>query len=252
MMDECYFGFATVYDEFMDNVDYEGWTDFIVGLLGKYGITEGLGLDLGCGTGTMTEALSAAGFDMIGVDVSSDMLTEALAKREESGADILYLCQDMTAFELYGTVRFIVSVCDCLNYVLEEEDLAKVFSLVENYLDPGGLFIFDMHTRHYYQSAIGDGVIAENREDASFIWENSFYPSLDINEFLLTLFLQQENGLFERSQEIHTQKAYSLGTVVKLLQAAGLTILEIHDGYSQREGGEDSDRVVFVVQKMRR
>ena len=139
---EAYTGFAEVYDTFMDNIPYKEWAKYIQGLLEEYGIRDGLVLELGCGTGTMTELLAEAGFDMIGVDNSGEMLGTAIEKREESGHDILYLCQDMREFELYGTVRAVVSVCDSMNYITEYEDLVKVFRLVNNYLDSGGFFIF--------------------------------------------------------------------------------------------------------------
>ena len=140
-----YEDFARVYDIFQDNVDYEAWARYIREKLKKYGIEDGLVLDLGCGTGTMTELLAERGFDMIGVDMSEEMLLAASEKRVRSGHNILYLMQDMTEFELYGTVRAVVSVCDSLNYLLEEEELLETFRLVNNYLDPGGIFIFDMN-----------------------------------------------------------------------------------------------------------
>ena len=143
---EAYTSFASVYDTFMDNVPYGEWGRYIQGMLCKYGVKDGIVLDLGCGTGTMTEILAGYGYDMIGVDNSCDMLEIAEEKKEKSGHDILYLMQDMREFELYGTVRAVVSVCDSVNYILEEEDLLEVFSLVNNYLDPGGMFIFDMNT----------------------------------------------------------------------------------------------------------
>ena len=123
---EAYTGFAEVYDLFMDNVPYEQWAEYITGLLREYGIEDGLVLDLGCGTGTMTELLAEAGYDMIGIDQSEEMLEEALEKKEASGHDILYLCQDMREFELYGTVRAIVCVCDSMNYILEEEEILDI------------------------------------------------------------------------------------------------------------------------------
>ena len=141
---EAYTSFAQVYDTFMDNVPYEDWSDRIRTILRQYGITGGLALDLGCGTGKMTELLAEAGFDMIGVDNSEDMLELAMEKRLVSGHDILYLLQDMQEFELYGTVGAIVSVCDSINYITDEEELLEVFRLANNYLDPHGIFLLTL------------------------------------------------------------------------------------------------------------
>ena len=129
----------------MDNVPYEEWGRYIQGMLCKYGVKDGIVLELGCGTGTMTEILAGYGYDMIGVDNSEDMLELAMEKRMKSGHDILYLLQDMQEFELYGTVRAAVSVCDSVNYITEPEELEEVFRLVNNYLDPGGIFLFDFN-----------------------------------------------------------------------------------------------------------
>ena len=120
---QAYTGFAAVYDTFMDNIPYEEWCEYLTGLLKEQGVSEGLLLDLGCGTGSLTELLAKSGYDMIGVDNSEEMLELALEKKEKSGNDILYLCQDMREFELYGTVAAVVSICDCMNYITEEEDL---------------------------------------------------------------------------------------------------------------------------------
>ena len=126
---EAYTGFAEVYDTFMDNIPYGEWCRYLTGLLKKYGVEDGLVLDLGCGTGSVTELLAEEGYDMIGVDNSEDMLQIAMDKRAASGRDILYLLQDMRDFELYGTVAAVVSICDCINYILEYDDLVEVFSL---------------------------------------------------------------------------------------------------------------------------
>ena len=140
----------------MDNVPYEEWCNYIKGLLTEYGIEDGLLLDLGCGTGKLTRLLEASGYDMIGVDNSEEML-EIAREHEEEGRDneILYLLQDMREFELYGTVRGVVSICDSINYILEEADLRRVFELVNNYLDPKGIFIFDLNTVYKYASFSG-------------------------------------------------------------------------------------------------
>lgn len=114
---DAYTSFAAVYDMFMDNIPYEEWCEYLTSLLQENGVLDGLLLDLGCGTGSLTELLAKKGYDMIGVDISGDMLQLAMEKRERSGADILYLLQDMREFELFGTVRAVVSICDSMNYI---------------------------------------------------------------------------------------------------------------------------------------
>ena len=190
-----YENFARVYDELMDNVPYEEWAQFILNLLQDRKITEGLVVELGCGTGTMTGLLADKGYDMIGVDNSEEMLAEAMEKRVESGQDILYLLQDMQEFELYGTVRAVVSVCDSLNYITDRDELRHVFELVNNYLDPEGIFLFDMNTVHKYRDILGDTTIAENRDEGSFIWDNSYDEEEGLNYYELAVFLPREDGL---------------------------------------------------------
>ena len=143
---EAYTGFASVYDLFMDNIPYKDWCAYVIGLLKEHGISDGLLLDLGCGTGKLTRLLAAEGYDMIGVDLSEEMLEIALEHEMEDPKQILYLQQDMREFELYGTVRAIVSICDSMNYLEDYEDLVQVLRLANNYLDPKGIFIFDMNT----------------------------------------------------------------------------------------------------------
>ena len=189
---EMYEDFALVYDRFMDETPYEEWCQFVVGRLKQDQITDGILLDLGCGTGSMTELLAKQGYDMIGVDLSDSMLDIAMEKRAQSGHNILYLQQDMREFELYGTVRAVICLCDSLNYLLEEDDLLTTFKLVNNYLDPNGLFIFDFNTVYKYETVIGDSTIAENREDCSFIWENYYTAEDQINEYDLTIFVKQQ------------------------------------------------------------
>jgi 2-polyprenyl-3-methyl-5-hydroxy-6-metoxy-1,4-benzoquinol methylase len=113
----------------------------------------------------MTELLAKAGYDMIGIDNAEDMLDIAMDKKAESELDILYLLQDMREFELYGTVRAVVSICDSINYITEEEDLLEVFRLANNYLDPKGIFVFDFNTVYKYRAVLGNQTIAEDREE---------------------------------------------------------------------------------------
>lgn len=251
-MEESYRSFARVYDLFMDNIDYPAWSEYLTGLLEEYGVKDGLVLELGCGTGSMTELLARKGYDMIGIDNSPDMLEIAMEKRDVSGYDILYLMQDMREFELYGTVRAVVSVCDSMNYVLEEEELLEVFRLVNNYLDPGGIFIFDLNTPYKYEELIGDATIAENREESSFIWENYFDEETRINEYALTLFIREKDDLYRKYEEIHYQKAYDLHRVTELLREAGLEFVAAYDAFSREAPGEDSERIYLIARECRK
>lgn len=244
----AYTEFAAVYDLFMEEVPYQAWKERIVELLKEHGIHDGLILDLGCGTGTMTELLGQAGYDMIGVDASCEMLDLAMRKRESSGLDILYLCQDMREFELYGTVRAVICICDSLNYLLEKEDLIETFRLVNNYLDPKGLFVFDFNTVHKYRDVIGDRTIAENREEGSFIWENAYDEESGINEYALTFFIKdQKSGLYAKAEEEHLQRGYELEEIQDCLQKAGLTFIEAYDTDTNGAVTKDSERITVIA-----
>lgn len=263
---EAYTSFASVYDTFMDNVPYGEWGGYIYTLLCRYGVKSGIILDLGCGTGTITEILAGYGYDMIGVDNSEDMLELAMEKRMASGHDILYLLQDMREFELYGTVRAVVSVCDSVNYITEPEELAGVFRLVNNYLDPGGIFIFDFNTEYKYREVMGDCTIAEDRGPCSFIWDNCYYEEERINEYDLTLFIREgtalgqnedaeeddteENGaLYRKYTETHFQRGYTLEEIRELLSSAGLIFQAAYDMDTREAAGEKSERVCVIARE---
>lgn len=291
-MNDSYTGFAEVYDELMDNVPYGEWAAFVVSVLKEYGVGDACDnpedadelaknlaaerntvLDLGCGTGTLAELLARAGFDMIGLDNSEEMLEIAMQKREISGSDILYLLQDMREFELYGTVGAVCSVCDSLNYILEDEDMVKVFSLVNNYLYPGGIFVFDFNTVFKYEQVIGDSTIAENRDDCSFIWENYYDVESRINEYDLTIFVREffEGGnrqfeerkkvqeshasgggcgeLFKRFTETHYQRGYTLDEMKEFLEAAGLSFVKALDADTHGEVRAESERIYVIARE---
>ncbi len=279
---EAYTGFAQVYDTFMDDTPYEAWCAYLVELLEKYretkqdaaseragsgggfvsggetGIPENRNdqerntiLDLGCGTGTLTELLARWGYDMIGIDNAADMLEIAIEKRVKSGLDILYLLQDMRSFELYGTVGAVVSVCDSVNYLLEEEDVVETFRLVNNYLYPGGLFIFDFNTVYKYEIVIGDTTIAENREACSFIWDNFYHEEEEINEYDLTIFVQEDEkpDLYRKFQETHYQRGYRLEQMKDYLRQAGLVFVEAVDADTRGAVTEVSERIYVVARE---
>ena len=257
-----YRDFAYVYDELMDATPYGEWCEFLVKLIEKYGVSKpernaadvldsekNLVLDLGCGTGTLTELLYQKGYDLIGIDNSESMLDIAMEKRAESGSEILYLLQDMRELELYSTVGTIVSICDSVNYILEEQELLKTFRLVNNYLYPGGIFIFDFNTDYKYREVIGDTTIAENREDCSFIWENYYDPEECLNEYDVTIFVQEAGDTFQRFTETHVQKGYTVEQMKCLIKQAGMEIVEVLDADTHEPVTEVSERVYMVARE---
>ena len=259
---EAYGDFAYVYDEFMDNTPYEQWCKYLCESINKYGVSKpnqnsedvlesekNLVVDLGCGTGTLTQMLYKLGYDMIGVDNSGEMLNVAMEKRDREGDEILYLLQDMRELELFSTVGTIISVCDSVNYILDEDELLGVFRLVNNYLYPGGLFIFDFNTVYKYEEVIGDVTIAENRENCSFIWENYYHEEEEINEYDLTVFVQEEDGRFKRFQENHYQRGYHVETICAPLEEAGLEIVEILDADTREAVDPESERIYVVARE---
>ena len=267
---EAYTSFAQVYDLFMDNVPYEEWSEYVISLLKEEKIEDGLVLDLGCGTGKMTRLLAVAGYDMIGIDNSEDMLEIArecqyedmqseteeiqseiaeVSQKEDAAGNILYLLQDMRDFELYGTVRAVISICDSMNYILEEDDLLQVFKLVNNYLDPKGIFVFDMNTRYKYATLLGDTTITENREEGSFIWENYFDEEEDINQYDLTLFIREDGDLYRKYEETHFQRVYDLDMVKGLLKEAGMEFVAAYDAFTREPVREDSERIYIIARE---
>ncbi len=247
--ENAYGDFAAVYDIFMDETPYDCWAEYILNRLKKYGIDDGTVLDLGCGTGCMTKRLAMRGYDMIGVDLSAEMLSIASRKKDVADPDILYICQDMRNLDLYGTVRAVVSVCDCVNYLLTKEDLGLTFDRAHLFLDPGGIFLFDFNTVHKYRDVIGDTVIAENREECSFIWDNYYEEESGINEYDLTFFVKEKGDLFRRFEECHRQRGYEAVEMEELLKKSGFEILEVFD--TDRMSGIDgsSERITIVAKK---
>ena len=279
---DAYTGFAEVYDLFMDNVPYDEWADRLTRDFAAQGIEEGLVCELGCGTGQMTRRLADRGFDMIGIDASEEMLAAAqeaeeipgtVREAEEAAAGgesrtspggkpdgaaarlpILYLQQDIREFELYGTVRAAFSVCGTLNYITSPEDLLTVFRLVNNYLDPGGVFVFDIHTPAYYEE-IGDTTIAETRDEAAFIWENEYDPGTREDIYEMTFFIHAgtaaackaaaadgdaehsadirtsvpDTALYRRIEETHVQRGWTEEEVRRILKKSGLIFISAED-----------------------
>lgn len=247
---EAYSSFAQVYDLFMDNVPYEEWSTYLIGLLKEYGVEDGLVLDLGCGTGKMTRLLEKAGYDMVGIDYSEDMLGIAREQQfEDADSSILYLLQDMRELELDGTVRAVVSICDSMNYILEDEELEQVFRSVNRYLDPKGMFLFDLNTLYKYRDMLGETTISENREEGSFIWDNYFDEEEMVNEYDLTLFIREKGDLYRKYEETHFQRAYTLERVKELLEKAGMEFVAAYDAFTKEPVKETSERIYIIARE---
>lgn len=238
--------FAYLYDSLINDVDYKKWVDYYYKIFHRYSLNPKLGLDLGCGTGNMTTEFSRRGIEMTGVDISEDMLMVAREKSE--GMDILYLNQDMTDFELYGTVDFIVSSLDCVNYITDKRELLKVFKLVNNYLDPGGLFIFDINTRYKLENVIGENTFVLENEDVFCTWQNEYDKKRKICDFYLTFFCRNGNE-YTRFDEQHSERAYELEDIKKLIENSGMRLLKVYDDLSFNKPGKNSERVFFVAQE---
>lgn len=245
---DIYGGFASVYDKFMDNIPYDEWHQYLVKLLHEHGICDGIVVDLACGTGEMTRRLADSGYDMIGIDFSEDMLDIA---REKCSSEVLLLGQDMRELDLYGTAKAMVCVCDGMNYLCSVDDLKKVFERVKVFLEPGGVFIFDMKTAYFYREVLGDRTMTENREYASYIWENQYDTKEKINEYLLTIYelVDDDKDLFVRTDEVHRQRAYNIEEVQNAARACGLSCIHVYEAFSKEAPKEDSQRLYFVVQR---
>ena len=246
---EAYSEFAKVYDTFMEETPYEKWAAFMDDCAKKYHIKLRIGCDLGCGTGKMCTLFAKNGIEMIGIDCSEEMLMAARENAMKSGHNILYLMQDMSEFELYGTVDMIYSCCDSINYLLEEEQVLSTFKWVNNYLEPEGLFIFDMNTQYKYENVLADQTFAEQTEDAAYIWENYFDKEEEINEFVVNFFIKNEQGHYMRTEEYHYQRAYSIEKIKELLDQAGLELIGVYDDYTNKPYHENTSRATFVARE---
>jgi len=241
--------FARIYDWALSELPYEQWLQYIEKLFAHHGVSPKLVLDLGCGTGSMTNLMAAKGYEMIGVDLSEDMLAMAREKAKEDGVEVVYLNQDMTELDLYGTIDAVVSCGDALNYVLDEEDLLEAFKKVNLFLEPEGLFIFDMNTVYKFREVLGHKTYAEHSEEGAYIWENYFYEEEKVNEYEVTVFVKNEDGTFTRSQEIHHERGYSVDEVTELLKAAGLKLEAVYHDNTLEALRETTERMYFVARE---
>lgn len=242
---ESYRDFARVYDEFMDQTPYDEWLLNILNIFKEYKIDKDAQvLDLGCGTGKMARKLAREGYQVTAVDNSMDMLEIAASEEDDH---ILYVLQDMVSLELPQQVDAAVSICDCMNYILEEEDLKEAFRRVREFLKEDGVFVFDMNSHYKYKEILSCNTFAEDREDASFIWDNFYDEEERINEYQLSLFIQNEQGTYNKYEELHLQKAYEQEEVVSFLYEAGFSSVRVLDAETMDEVKEDTQRLYYIA-----
>jgi len=245
---------ASVYDNINSDIDYSKWADFIENCFGKYMHQKpSLVLDLACGTGRMTFELQKRGYDMIGVDASEDMLAIAYDRAYESNInDILFIKQDIRNFELYGSVGAVCSCLDSINYLTTKEDLEKCFLCVHNYLDPDGLFIFDVNTPYKFENIYGNNhYIFEdfdsNGQNAYCGWQNEYDRESGICNFYLSVFTEASDGSYERSDEEQTEKCYTAEQLTESLTMCGFETIGIYADYNFSSPADDCERWYIVA-----
>ena len=251
-MADGYSALAPVYNRLNDTVDYAAWADFIEASFDRFGTrTPGASvLDLGCGTGPMTLELARRGYDMTALDLSEDMLAEADSlARAEGIRNILFLCGDMCSFELYGTVDHIVCCLDGINHLTYRDDLLACFSLVENYLNPGGLFLFDLNTPYKFKTTYADRDYILEDDGVMCCWRNRLNKKGDVVTFYLTVYEENEDGTWERTDGEERERAYGLRSIRNALESCGLELVNVSAGYDFEVPGETCERWYITARK---
>lgn len=246
---KIYTNFAYIYDKLMYDVDYKKWADYIEEIFKANGIKPSLLLDLGCGTGNFCIEMAARGYDMIGVDISHDMLSCAREKSLKKGCDILFVNQDITEIELYGTVDAIVCLMDTVNYITYKRDVKKLFKLIKNYLNPGGLFIFDINSEYKLEKVLGNNVFYEVNEGISYIWQNSYDKTRRICEFDLTFFVKDNQGKYERYDETHYERAFSISDIEQFIKNENMVLLNTFNYLTFVKPTKNAQKILFVCKK---
>lgn len=238
---------AHMYDRINGEIDYSCWADFIEKIFDRHmTVRPELVLDLGCGTGKMTLELSRRGYDMTGVDYSTEMLDVARSEAEKCGADVLWLCQDMTEFELYGTVDATVSCLDCINHLTTPSELDECFKLVHNYLIPDGLFIFDVNGKYKFENVYGDNSYVIEQDDNVCVWQNYYNKKTKLCDFYISLFSRNADQSYTRSDEIQTERMYTIRSLKAHLRSAGFELLGAYSDFNFTPATDGDDRI-FVA-----
>ena len=240
---------AGCYDELTTDVGYSAWADYIQAHFEKKGLPGRTVLDLACGTGSLTWELARRGYEMIGVDISPEMLAEAAAKEGETEVAPIFLCQSMDKLDLYGTIDACVCCLDSVNYVTDPKKLRKAFERVYLFLMPGGLFLFDINTPSKLQGLDGQ-VFLDETEDAYCVWRAEYSRRSKICSYFMDIFrLDEESGLWERGEELHRERAYEPEELADWLRQAGFREVRLYGNLKMRAPKEGEDRIFLVARK---
>lgn len=238
--------FAEYYDELMSEVDYSARAKYIDSLIKSYKPDAHLLVDLACGTGSMTVELAAMGYDVIGVDLSENMLSKA---REKSDGSILYLCQSMQQLDMYGTIDAFVCTLDSLNHIEDRKQLLLALSRVSLFMEPDGVFVFDMNTLYKHERILADNAFVYETEKVYCVWQNEYAGDGRVN-IALDFFERQPDGSYLRDCEDFCEVAYSIEETKKMLAQAGLKVVAAYDDMTLEPPKGNSQRIVFVTAKL--
>ena len=242
-------GFASVYDRFTDDEEYERRAAYILGLLKDGGVTRGILLDVACGTGKLTELLCGRGYEIIAADVSPDMLQLARERLSAADPDALLLCQDMRTLDLYGTVDAAVCTLDSVNHLTEEQDVAAAFASVSLFLRPGGLFVFDVNTPYKHRQVLSGNTFVYEDEEAFLVWQNTECDEDGCVDIMIDVFTEEPDGRYARASEDFTERAYEPETLRGLLEQAGLSVEGVYGDLTRDPPEAGEERVCIIARK---
>ncbi|RLL48021.1 class I SAM-dependent methyltransferase [Oceanobacillus piezotolerans] len=239
---------AYLYDKLMSDAPYDEWVEFTLQLLGNRNVR--YIADLGCGTGEISLRLKKAGFEVVGIDNSSDMLTYAEHKARNENVPIQWLHQDLRELSGINGIDVAVSYCDVINYITEEQDIREVFNKTYEMLTSEGIFIFDIHALSHVESHYVNQTFADVLEDAAYIWyctegeaQGEMYHDLT--------FFALDDGKYNRFDEYHHQRTYPIPFYKKLLQDTGFQNIKVFADFSLKQNNlsEDNKRIFFFAEK---
>ena len=240
--------FARYYDQLTANIDYKGRAEYFGQIIRRFDQTDNnILLDLACGTGSISQEMARQGFDVIGVDLSNEMLGIAIEKKFDSGLNIQYLCQDMRNIDMFGTIGITICALDSINHLSTAEDVRQVFEKVALFAEPKGLFIFDVNTLYKHRNILANNTFTYETDSVYCVWENSLDPKTDEVKMELVFFEKEENGLWSRSSDSFSEKAYSEELIEQLLDECGLELVAKYGDDSFEPPKEDSQRIVYVA-----